>query len=57
MKTLTNYANDLIKDAKLVLPAFTDAYPRLTQQYNETTHPKLRALDNLILLCLASFVV
>ena len=57
MKAITNYINEAKKDAKLVLPALADAYPRLTGQYNESTHPKLRALDNLIILCLTSFVI
>ena len=30
MKAITNYLNGVKKDAKLVLPALADAYPRLT---------------------------
>ena len=57
MKAINNYVNEMVKDAKLVIPAIQDAAPRLAGQYTECTHPKLRALDNLIMLCLASFVL
>ena len=57
MNTITKYLNDSVTDAKTVVPALKDALSKLTAQYNETTHPKLRILDNLILLSIASFVV
>ena len=57
MKAINNYVNGVVKDAKLVIPAINDAVPRLVTTYNESTHPKLRALDNLICLCIASFVL
>jgi hypothetical protein len=57
MKAINNYVNGVVKDAKLVLPAIKDAIPKLVSNYNEKTHPKLRALDNLILLCIVSFVL
>ena len=57
MKAVNAYVNGVVKDAGLVLPAIREAVPKLISNYNEKTHPKLRALDNLILLCLASFVV
>jgi len=31
MKAINNYVNDVIKDAKLVIPAIKDAAPRLAQ--------------------------
>lgn len=57
MKAVVTYFNNISKDAQTVIPALKDAYSRLTVKYNDTTHPKLRLLDNLILLCLTSFVV
>ena len=44
-----------IKDAQTVIPALLDAYNKLTVFYNESAHPKLRILDSLIFVCLASF--
>ena len=57
MKTLQKYFDDSVKDAKTVLPALKDAGQRLLATYDEQTHPKLRILDNLILLSLATFGV
>jgi hypothetical protein len=45
-----------IKDAQTVIPALKEAYSKLNLYYNEATHPKLRILDSLIAVCLASFV-
>ena len=56
MKFISSYVNESIKDAQTVIPGFQEAYKRLTQQYSEQTHPKLRILDNLIILCLSTFV-
>ena len=57
MKAINTYLNDAVKDAKTVVPALKDAVTRLNQQYQETTHPKLRILDNLIFLSLGAFFV
>ena len=57
MKAINQYFSDSIKDAKTVLPALKDAYNKLLVKYNEETHPKLRILDNLIILSLVTFVV
>jgi len=57
MKAVNTYMNGVIKDAGLVIPAIKEAVPKLISNYNEKTHPKLRALDNLILLCMVSFVL
>ena len=57
MKAVNTYVNGVIKDAGLVIPAIKEAVPKLISNYNEKTHPKLRALDNLILLCMVSFVL
>merc|ERR1712028_77138 len=55
MRATENYINSAIKDTKTVGPALINAYHKLGQQYNETAHPKLRILDNLIFTCLAIF--
>ena len=57
MKAVNTYVNGIVRDAGLVLPAIKEAVPKLINNYNEKTHPKLRALDNLIMLCIASFLV
>ena len=57
MKAVNTYINGIVKDAGLVIPAIKDAVQKLISNYNEKTHPKLRALDNLIMLCIASFVL
>uniref|UniRef100_A0A7S3MSH9 Dolichyl-diphosphooligosaccharide--protein glycosyltransferase subunit OST2 n=1 Tax=Strombidium inclinatum TaxID=197538 RepID=A0A7S3MSH9_9SPIT len=57
MKAVNNYFTTAAKDAQTVLPALKDAYSRLTVQYDETTHPKLRILDGLVIFSLLSFVV
>ena len=56
MKAINNVIATSIQDAKTVGPALKQAYNRLTTDYVERTHPKLRILDNLVLLCLFSFV-
>ena len=56
MKTVQKYVQESISDAKTVVPALREAATKLSQQYNEQTHPKLRILDNLIFLSLATFV-
>ena len=56
MKSINNYINTAITDAKTVVPALKQASSKLRLQYNESTHPKLRILDNLIVICILSFV-
>ena len=56
MKAINNYFSTAVSDAKTVVPALKQAYQKLGIQYNESTHPKLRMLDNLIFICLVSFV-
>jgi hypothetical protein len=57
MKSINNYINTAISDAKTVFPALKQATSKLSIQYAESTHPKLRILDNLIMICLLSFVL
>ena len=57
MKALNNYIQSSITDAKTVVPALINAKSKLSVYYNEATHPKLRILDNLIFVCLATFFV
>ena len=46
-----------VSDAETVGSGLKQAYSKLVSQYNEKTHPKLRILDNLVLLSICSFVV
>ena len=55
MKTIQKYVDDSVKDTKTVVPALKDAIRRLRLQYDETTHPKLRILDYLIMFSLTTF--
>ena len=40
-----------------MIPSMKAAFDRSRVEYLDTTHPKLRMLDNLIILCLATFVI
>ena len=57
MKAVNKLITTAVEDARTVGPALKQAYTRLTNDYNERTHPKLRILDNLVLISLFSFVV
>ena len=57
MKAVSTYVNGAVHDAKIVLPSLYEAYNRLMHQYQESTHPKLRMLDNLVIVCLLTFVL
>ena len=57
MKSVNSYVNTAVSDAQTVIPALKDAFSKLSVQYKEMTHPKLRMLDGLILLSLSTFVV
>ena len=56
MKAVNTVVSTAVSDAKTVAPALGEAFKRLVSDYNEKTHPKLRILDNLVLLCMFSFV-
>ena len=57
MKTVQKYFEESIQDAKTVVPALKEAAKKLQIRYEETTHPKLRILDNLIFLSIVVFVL
>ena len=57
MKTISRTYTDATSDFKTVVPALQDAYKRLVTSYDEETHPKLRILDNFVILCAFSFIV
>lgn len=44
-------------DFSQLVPAIKNASTRMLVKYRETTHPKLRILDNLIIFCLATFAI
>jgi hypothetical protein len=44
-------------DFSQMLPAIKLAYRRMTVEYKEKTHPRLRILDNLIVFCLVTFAI
>ena len=46
-----------VQDVKQLAPTLKKAFGSARKQYLETTHPKLRLLDNLIMLSLATFVI
>ena len=52
-KTLGISANDV----QQLGPAIMSAYESAKKSYLQQSHPKLRLLDNLILLCLATFCI
>lgn len=45
------------KDITELVPTFKSAFSTAQNQYLATTHPKLRLLDNLILLCITTFFI
>ena len=55
MKVINTYISESIKDSQTVIPALKNAAVKLAQNYQENTHPKLRILDNLVILCILSF--
>ena len=57
MKSVNSVMSTAVSDAKTVVPALGEAFKRLVADYKEKTHPKLRLLDNLVLLCMFSFVI
>lgn len=46
-----------VDDVKQLVPTVASAFASAKSQYLMKTHPKLRMLDNLILVCLATFVI
>ena len=56
MKAVSNIMSTAVSDAETVGSGLKQAYIKLVAQYNEKTHPKLRILDNLVLLSIFSFI-
>ena len=46
-----------LNDLQTLIPAVTEASTRLVDEYKQTTHPKLKMLDTLIVLSLTTFVI
>jgi hypothetical protein len=40
-----------------LIPSIFSAFSRISKEYKETTHPKLKMLDCLIVLCILSAIV
>lgn len=57
MKNLEKTLGLSVNDFKIAIPAITQAYQRLTREYIEQTHPKLKLLDTLIVMSLLTFVI
>lgn len=57
MKTVEKIVGVNYNDLKVVIPALKEASLRLFKEYRDTTHPKLRMLDSLIILSIATFFI
>ena len=56
MQSLERTLGISAKDIKELVPTVKDAFFSAKETYLKQTHPKLRLLDNLIMLCLVTFV-
>ena len=57
MKTLEKFLGINANDLKGAIPALKEVYTRLSRQYIDTTHPKLKMLDHLMIFCVITFVM
>lgn len=57
MKTVEKILGVSLNDINMVVPAIQQGYLRMSKDYLERTHPKLKMLDALIILSLTSWVV
>ena len=57
MKQLEKLVGVNTNDLRSLIPAVKEASTRLYDEYRQTTHPKLKMLDTLIVLSLATFVI
>ena len=57
MKQVEKILGLTLTDLKEMQPALKEAYSRISKDYFETTHPKLKMLDCLIVLSLLTFVL
>lgn len=57
MKQVEKILGISVNDFYIIGPAITEASGRILKDYKEGTHPKLKMLDSLIVLSLATFVI
>ena len=57
MKALEKVIGVNFHEVTTALSSIKEVYSRLTRDYIEKTHPKLKMLDQLILFCILTFVI
>jgi len=57
MKQIEKIVGVSYNDLKVVYPSLKEASVRLVKEYRESTHPKLKMLDTLIILSIATFCI
>lgn len=57
MQSIEKSLGITLNDVQQLVPAVKSAFTSAKAQYLKQTHPKLRLLDNLIMVCLATFVI
>ena len=57
MQSIERFIGITSQDVKSVGPALSEAFQMASERYYRETHPKMRLLDNLILLSLAVFFI
>jgi len=57
MKQLEKIVGVNMNDIRVVIPALKEASTRIMKEYREQTHPKLKMLDGLIILSIATFII
>lgn len=57
MKALEKVIGVNLHDVTTALVSIKDVYGRLSKDYFEKTHPKLKILDQLIIFCILTFVI
>jgi hypothetical protein len=57
MKTIEKIVGANLNDIYVVIPALKEASTRIYKEYREQTHPKLKMLDFLIILSIATFFI
>jgi hypothetical protein len=57
MKAIEKVIGINLNDLKVAVPAIKEVYSRLTKEYADNTHPKLKILDSLIVFSIATFAI
>jgi len=57
MKTIEKYMGVKQEDFQTLMPSIQAASSRMVKDYTQRTHPKLKMLDALILLSIATFII